>query len=56
METLQQQRVCWVLFSKGVGKEIVLFTRIIRLSSREFAVGMHLDGSKVGYKTYKWQF
>lgn len=56
METLQQQRVCWVLFSKGMGKEIVLFTRMIRLSYREFADGTHLDGFKVGFKTYKWQF
>ena len=33
------------------GKEMVLFIRTIRLSSRSLAVGMHLAGSKAGSKT-----
>lgn len=33
------------------GKEMVLFTRMIRLSSRCLATGTHLAGSKAGSKT-----
>lgn len=50
METLQQQGICWVLFPMGWGKEIVLFTRTIRLSSRGLAVGMHLEGPRLNPK------
>ena len=51
MGILYQRGVYWVLFHGQRGKEMILFTRTIRLSSKSLAVGTHLAGSKAGSKT-----
>lgn len=46
---LHQQEICWVLFSMGV-KEMILLTRLVRLSSEGSAAGSHLGESKARFK------